>query len=109
MEKEIQKLLPSPSLFDRVKSTFYRARDLGLWFIFFAIIYLVLLIKVATGVSIDNHLFFGIYSFAITFYIFSRFLLAYFHRSEPYDLAYEPSVAFVVPAKNEGDNIAKTL
>lgn len=84
-------------------------KDLGLWFIFFLVIYIVLLIKAATGVSIDNHLFFGFYSFAITIYIFSRFLLSYFHRSLPYDETYEPSIAFVVPAKNEGGNIAETL
>ncbi len=83
--------------------------DAGLWFIFFFIIYIVLLVKVATGFSVHTDLFFGFYSLAITLYIFSRFFLSYFHRSFEYDLEYTPTVSFVVPAKNEGDNIAQTL
>lgn len=83
--------------------------DLSFAFLFLLVIYVVLLIKVVTGYSIDNHIFFGIYSVLITTYIFSRFLLAYFHKAIPQDSTYEPTISFVVPAKNEGDNIGETL
>jgi hyaluronan synthase len=83
--------------------------DFGLWFIFFFIIYAILVIKIASADSLNNHLFFGFYSLVITSYIFSRFILSYFHRSVPFDSSYRPTVSFVVPAKNEGDNIRQTL
>ena len=83
--------------------------DLGLRFIFFAIIAVIIMFKVISWEFLDDHLFFGIYSFLITVYILSRFVLAYFHLSIPANMNYTPSISFVVPAKNEGDNIAKTL
>lgn len=89
-----------------------RPKTLGdYWFIFLFlfVIYMILLVKVATSHYIDDHLFFGIYSVLITSYIFSRFFLSYFHKMIPHDDEYEPTVSFVVPAKNEGDNIAETL
>lgn len=87
----------------------FSLKDLGLWFMFFFVIYIIILIKIATGFSINNNVFFGFYSIAITAYIFSRFLFAHFHRIPPYDEKYEPTIAFVVPAKNEEDNIVETL
>jgi len=36
-------------------------------------------------------------------------VLSYFHKSLPFDPEYKPTVSFVVPAKNEGDNIRETL
>lgn len=81
----------------------------ALWFLFFLIIYVILLFKLATGSYLNNNIFFGIYSVTITLYIFTRFLLAYVHRHVQTDMTYEPSVTFVVPAKNEEDNIAKTI
>jgi hyaluronan synthase len=86
-----------------------KKKDFGLYFLFFIVIYVILLVKVVSGHSIDNHPFFGFYSLVITIYIFSRFVFAYFHKSLPYDDSYEPTISFVVPAKNEGDNIAQTL
>lgn len=86
-----------------------RKMNLGGWFLFFFIIYIILLIKTITIHSIENNAFFGFYSILITLYILSRFLIAYFHKSILYDEHYQPSVTFVVPAKNEGDNIAETL
>lgn len=59
--------------------------------------------------SIPNEWFFGFYSLLITTYILSRFLLSYFHVSPRSDIRYEPTVTFVVPAKNEEDNIAETI
>ncbi len=84
-------------------------RDLGPWFVFFFAIYVILLLKVITYHSLYDDLFFGIYSLLITTYILSRFLLAYLKKPVRYDPEYEPSVTFVVPAKNEEDNIAETI
>src|SRR3989338_1564547 len=83
--------------------------DLGLRFLFFVIIYIVILLKLISWDSLNNNIFFCVYSLLITVYIFSRFVIAHFHKSIPIDLSYRPSVSFVVPAKNEGDNIRKTL
>ncbi len=83
--------------------------DLGLWLAFFFIIYVVLLIKIGTGSYLNRNLFFGVYSVTIAGYIFSRFILSYLHRGVPLAPHYEPSVTFVVPAKDEGDNIYETL
>ncbi|HTR18828.1 MAG TPA: glycosyltransferase [Candidatus Paceibacterota bacterium] len=87
------------SIFDQV----------GLWFLFFLVVYVILLIKITTGSYLNENVFFAIYSVSITLYIFSRFLLAYLHKPVPADLSFEPTVTFVVPAKNEEDNIYKTL
>ncbi len=86
-----------------------RFSDVGLWFLFFLTIYVIVVIKFGTGSSLRDHFFFGLYSVAITLYILSRFVFAYFHKKVSVDLSYEPTVAFVVPAKNEGDNIFETL
>lgn len=83
--------------------------DAGSWFLFFGVIYLILVLKVVSWESLSNNMFFGFYSLMITTYILSRFLLAYLHSPVRYDPAYEPSVTFVVPAKNEEDNIAETI
>lgn len=83
--------------------------DLGPWLLFFFSIYVILMMKLITFHTLDDHLFFGLYSFLITTYILSRFLFSYFKRSVAYDDAYQPSISFVVPAKNEEDNIAETI
>lgn len=83
--------------------------DKGFWLAFFGVIYIVVLMKVATGSYLNHNLFFSIYSVVIVTYIFSRFLLAYFHKTVPVPSGYEPTVSFVVPAKNEGDNIYETI
>ncbi len=84
-------------------------KGVALWSLFFFVVYLILLIKAISFQYITDHVFFGIYSFIVTSYILSRFILAYFHKSVPIDYDYLPTVSFVVPAKNEGDNIRKTL
>ncbi|MCI0533527.1 glycosyltransferase family 2 protein [bacterium] len=86
-----------------------KTADTGVWFLFFAVIYIIILIKFVTIESISHNVFFGFYSILISAYILSRFLFAYFHRSIPINTAYEPTVTFVVPAKNEEDNIAETI
>ncbi|MHB8660415.1 MAG: glycosyltransferase family 2 protein [Minisyncoccota bacterium] len=80
-----------------------------LWIVFFGIVYLVLFIKLMTGSYFSHNPFFGFYSIIIVGYIFSRFLLSYLHRTVPLSSEYEPSISFVVPAKNEGDNIYETI
>lgn len=86
-----------------------RFGDAGPWFLFILVLYVILVLKGATITSISNEWFFGFYSLLITTYILSRFLLSYFHASPRADPSYLPSVAFVVPAKNEEDNIAETI
>jgi len=86
-----------------------RTSDAGLWFLFFGIIYVIVLVKVSTGSYVNHNLFFAIYSIVIVLYIFSRFLLSYLHKTLPVEDGYEPSVTFVVPAKNEEDNIYETI
>ncbi len=76
---------------------------------FFVVIYLILLIKVTSNYYVNHSLFFTIYSVLIGLYILSRFLLSYFYKIENYDESYEPTVSFVVPAKDEEDNIAETI
>jgi hyaluronan synthase len=94
----------------KVKKTLRQAlTDAGLWFAFFTVIYVIIVLKVLTYRSIPTDLFFGFYGILVTTYILSRFVLAYFHYSPEYDDTYEPTVSFVVPAKNEGDNIVETI
>ena len=104
-----ENILPQQYIFRYPGSARRAFRDLGAWFLFFFTIYVILLLKALTASSIADDILFGTYSILITVYILSRFLLAYFQRSLPYDKSYEPSVTFVVPAKNEEDNIAQTI
>lgn len=85
------------------------ARDSGPWFLFAVALYAILVLKTATISSIADEWFFGFYSLLITTYILSRFILAHFHATPRVDLSYEPTITFVVPAKNEEDNIAETI
>jgi hyaluronan synthase len=83
--------------------------DAGLWFAFFTVVYIIVTLKILTYRSIPSDLFFGFYGILVTTYILSRFILAYFHYSPRYDENYQPTVSFVVPAKNEEDNIVETI
>lgn len=95
---------------EKASQKFLRVKeDLGSFFIFFIVLYLITLIKFSSHYNLSRNWFFTTYSFVIGIYIFSRFALAYFHKSIPYDKSYEPTVTFVVPAKNEEDNIAETI
>src|SRR3989344_5366995 len=89
----------------------YKVRDdWGGWFMFFVLIYIISFIKLTTDYRTAQHgTFFTVYSILIGIYILSRFLLAYFHKSIAFDQSYEPSVTFVVPAKNEENNIYETI
>jgi hyaluronan synthase len=84
-------------------------RELAPWVALVLVVYLVLFVKIATGSYIAHNPFFGAYSLLIITYIFSRFVLSYLHRPVPSIPGYEPSISFVVPAKNEEDNIYETI
>lgn len=84
-------------------------RDAAPVFLFFFVLYLIFAIKVFTFGSVYTSFFFGFYSMLITVYIISRFLLAQLHKPIRINPAYEPTISFVVPAKNEEDNIYKTI
>ncbi|MBI5644832.1 glycosyltransferase family 2 protein [Candidatus Kaiserbacteria bacterium] len=83
--------------------------DAGSWFLFFGVIYLILMLKAISWNALSNQLFFSFYSIMITTYILSRFLLSYLRKPIALDLSYQPSVTFVVPAKNEEENIRETI
>lgn len=90
---------------------YFREHKINLWIIFFLLVYLVVIIKVTTLKELDNNIFFGAYSILVSFYILSRFALAYFYEYEPeyFDKNYEPTVSFAIPSKNEGKNIRETI
>jgi len=90
---------------------YYNSRQINIWVIFYLVVYLILIIKLVTIQQIDNGILFATYSIAVSFYILSRFGLAYFYEpSIPVsDLIYEPTISFAVPSKNEGENIRETI
>ncbi len=102
--------------FKRLKH-FYRSKNINGWVIFYMLIYIVLVIKLVTIQEVGNGLFFAAYSVAVSFYILSRFFLAYFYMHDEVNnhpkikmvKGYEPTVSFGVPSKNEGENIRETI
>lgn len=87
---------------------FFGAGGTGALLAFFFLLYLILLLKYVSFDEIWGDIFFGIYSLAITFYILSRFLFAYFYQDEPAATT-EPKISFVIPAYNEEKAIGKTI
>lgn len=87
------------------------SRQINLWVIFYLVIYVILVIKLVTIQQLGNGIFFATYSVAVSFYILSRFGLAYFYKPSVLDsdIAYEPTISFAVPSKNEGENIRETI
>jgi hyaluronan synthase len=83
--------------------------DWGYWLVFFLILYVILLVKFTTRGYLSDNIFFAAYSVVITVYILSRFLLSFVHKNIPIAEGYEPTISFVVPAKNEEDNIYETI
>jgi hyaluronan synthase len=90
---------------------YFKKHNINSWIIFYCLVYIILVIKVITIEQLNNGTLFGVYSIVVSFYILSRFGLAYFYDHEPaitnYD--YEPTVTFAVPAKNEGVDIRETM
>lgn len=75
------------------------------------LVYVIFVVKFATISQINNNVLFGLYSVLVSFYILSRFALAYFYvpAETKFDLDYEPTITFGVPSKNEGENIRETI
>jgi hyaluronan synthase len=90
---------------------FYSTRRINTWVIFYVLVYIILVIKLITIQEIDTSLVFGIYSVLVSFYILSRFALAYFYAPDPtrVDPSFEPTISFGIPAKNEEANIKETI
>lgn len=82
----------------------YSRRKINALIVMFFFIYIILVIKLITIEEIGNGVFFAIYSVAVSFYILSRFALAYIYRphQEKFDKNYQPTLSFGVPSKNEG-------
>jgi hyaluronan synthase len=84
----------------------------GVWAVFFVLIYIVLAIKFVTFHELGDNLFFTAYSIGVSLYIISRFALAYFYTPRlEYEgsESFEPTVSFGVPCKNEEANIYETI
>src|SRR3989344_2656107 len=91
--------------------TYLKEHKINSWIIFFLLVYIVLIIKLVTIQEIDNNILFGAYSLLVSFYILSRFGLAYFYEPDDaqFDINYQPTISFAVPSKNEGENIRETI
>lgn len=89
----------------------YETRQINAWLIFFLLIYFVIVIKIATLQQLETNWLFGLYSLGVSFYILSRFALAYFHAPEitKFDRSFTPTISFAVPSKNEEENIYETI
>lgn len=79
------------------------------WAVFLLLIYLVLAVKIVTLGTLADGPIFGMYSLVVTTYILSRFVLSYLHVCPVPDPTYTPSVAFIIPCKNEEANIQRTM
>jgi hyaluronan synthase len=90
---------------------FMADRRINSWVAFFALIYIVLLVKLITIRIEDMGIFFKVYSVSVSCYILSRFVIAYFFEEDHprFMNDYEPTVSFGIPAKNEGENIRETI
>lgn len=89
----------------------YSRKKINSLVIFFILIYIILVIKLVTIEELGNGIFFAIYSILVSFYILSRFALAYIYRphDETFDKNFLPSISFGVPSKNEGGAIRETI
>lgn len=87
----------------------YSRKKVNALVVFFVFIYIILVIKLITIEELGNGLFFAMYSIAVSFYILSRFGLAYTYRpnKERFNKNYFPTVSFGVPSKNEGGQSEK--
>jgi hyaluronan synthase len=90
---------------------FWKNNNLGIWITFYCLIYMVLVIKLLTIKQIGDNWLFTSYSIAVSVFLLSRFILAYFHSPDEkmFDKNYEPTISFGVPAKNEEGNILETI
>jgi hyaluronan synthase len=89
----------------------FKKHKINGWIVFYLMVYLIIIIKLITIKEMDNNLFFATYSIAVSFYILSRFALAYFYEpdQDKFDQNYEPTISFGVPSKNEEKDIRETI
>lgn len=80
-------------------------------FLFLFTIFIILQIKLVTLSSLNDFLFFKTYSVLVSLYILSRFLISFFYRphSSMFDYDFSPTISYVIPCKNEEENIANTM
>lgn len=90
---------------------FYKKRNISYWLMFYFLVYIIFIIKIANIEELSNNWLFGLYSLGVSSYILSRFALAYFYEPEKkkFDLNYQPTLTFGVPSKNEEENIRETI
>jgi hyaluronan synthase len=90
---------------------FLHERNVNTWALILVAVYAIFVIKFITLKEIDNNIFFGLYSLAVSFYLLSRFALAYLYvpGRDKFDTHYEPTISFAVPSKNEEVNIRETI
>jgi len=92
-----------------------RFRSVFIVSVFAVLIYIILIVKVENIQSFTGEgWFFLIYSFAVTFYVLSRLLIAYFYKPQiPADAIQSdadlPTVTFGIPCKDEEENICETI
>lgn len=88
-----------------------RTRKINSWVVFYAVIYIIVIIKVTTFQHLDNNLLFAVYSIIVSIYILSKFAISSLHKHHPdhFDKSYEPTISFGIPSKNEGGNIYETI
>lgn len=79
--------------------------------VFYTLIFIVLVLKIMTLKWILGDFYFFAYSIAVSFYLLSRFAISYFYRPNEakFNDAFEPTVSFAVPSKNEGEHIRETI
>lgn len=78
--------------------------------LFLFLVYVVAIMKFVMMRDMNTTVFFGTYSILVSFYILSRFFLAYFYEPAVHARRdYIPRISFVTPAKDEEDNIGRTL
>ena len=86
-----------------------RLKDVSGWAVFLVLIYVVLAVKLVTVRQLSEGVLPGVYSIVVTTYILTRFLLSYLHVNPEPTPGPLPTVSFVIPCKNEGDNIQRTM
>jgi hyaluronan synthase len=89
---------------------YLRSRSITAGLAFFFMIYVLLVYKILTLGDFGEPFILMAYSFLVLVYILSRFALAHFYDGDIIaDRAYEPTITFVSPCKNEEENIGGTL
>ncbi len=78
--------------------------------LFFMTAYLILTIKIWDNSQRTGDTIFWLYGLAVTAYLSSRFVIAYFYEPNYVsDTRFRPTVSVIVPVKNESEVIRKTI